>query len=181
MTTRPEHAPGGAPTRARGWTAFRGVLLFAGVWLTGYAVYRYTLFAPPDHGTVYGKIFLLAPLLAWTGIALALRPDLLRGGGATRGAARVALSSYGLVWMGTGLHCTASLLEGMAAAPLGGSIDMIHMLSDHVVLPASVVALAWAPDRVARRLGAASANAGAQDLVAASPGTPGRADAEARA
>ncbi|MBW3536016.1 MAG: hypothetical protein KY453_12525 [Gemmatimonadetes bacterium] len=147
--------------KAARWTQFRWLLGLSAAWLTGYAIYRYTLFNPPDHGTVYGIIFPLALVLAVTGFVLAWRPAALyREGGWGAASLKVGLTGFGLVWMGTGVHCTLSFLEGIAAAPLGGTLDMIHMLSDHVFLPAAVVALAWAPDRVARRLGAASADEG---------------------
>lgn len=50
--------------------------------------------------------------------------------------------------------CAAAFTTAIATAPLGGTFDMVHMLSDHVFLPVAVVALAWAPARVARWLGA---------------------------
>jgi hypothetical protein len=142
-------------SNGRGWTIFRGLLFLAGFSLVGYVAYRYTLFSPPDHGSLYGKIFPLSLVLAVVGMMLAVRPHLLNR---VRGHAglplRSALTVFGGVWMATGLMCAQSLAAGMAEAPLGGTVDMIHMLSQHVFLPIAVVALAWAPARVARWLGA---------------------------
>jgi hypothetical protein len=61
----------------RNWMVFRGFLFLSGLALMGYVAYRYTLFNPPDHGSLYGKIFPLSLLLAALGMALALWPFLL--------------------------------------------------------------------------------------------------------
>lgn len=137
------------------WNVFRALLLLSASGLMAYVAYRYTLFSPPDHGTLYGKIFPLALVLALLGITLAARPHLCEGmRGQRRKAACSAVTVFGGVWMATGVMCVRSLAAGMVAAPLGGAFDMLHMLSDHVFLPLAVCALAWAPARVARWLGA---------------------------
>lgn len=136
------------------WLIMRGALFVASLGLFAYIIYRYTLYLPPDHGTVYGKIFPLSALLAATGIALAVQPFLLRdlrGPGGT--AARVGITGLGGFWMATGVLCAASLARGVVAAPLGGSFDLLHMVSDHLILPLGIAALAWAPGPLARRLG----------------------------
>ncbi len=142
----------------RGWTAFRVALALSALWLTGYVAFRYSVFNAPDHGTAYFYIFPASLVLAAVALVLAFRPFLLSrmpgiGGTALRGT----LTAYGAVWMASGVACTLSLLEGIAIAPLGGSIDMIHMVSDHVFLPLAVATLAWAPGWLAARLGASSA------------------------
>lgn len=137
------------------WVGMRVLLFLAGLSLVGYVAYRYTLFSPPDHGSLYGKIFPLSLVLAALGMALAVRPLLLaRVQGPAGLPLRTALTGLGAVWMGTGLTCVQSLATGILAAPLGGTIDMTHMLAQHVFLPLGVAALAWAPERVARWLGA---------------------------
>jgi hypothetical protein len=74
----------------RRWMVFRSLLLASGLGLLAYVAYRYTLFAPPDHGTLYGKIFPLSVVLAALGIALAVHPRLF---GALRGQPRMATCS----------------------------------------------------------------------------------------
>jgi hypothetical protein len=158
MKGRRERGGDGAAVSAYGavgWLAFRVLLFVAGLSLVGYIAYRYSFYRPPDHGTVYGIIFPLSFVLAVAGMTLAFLPyALARLRGQAGNALRGGLSVYGGVWMATGLLCASSLAQGAVAAPLGGSVDMLHMLFQHVFLPASVVALAWAPERVARWLNA---------------------------
>lgn len=141
---------------SRRWAGFRALLFLAGSSLLGYIAYRYTLFQPPDHGSLYGVIFPLSVVLAVLGAVLAVHPFLLAGVRGRPGAAlRGGLIGFGAVWMATGVACTRSLVEGIGVAPLGGSIDMVHMVSQHIFLPAAVALLAWAPARVAGWMGAA--------------------------
>lgn len=148
-------APIGPQKGRRGWRGFRVLLFFAGISLVGYVGYRYSFVQPPEHGSVYGTIFPLSLVLAVVGMVLAIQPDALaRVAGQTGTAVRSGLTGYGAVWMATGLMCARSLVGGVVEAPLGGSIDMLHMLLQHVFLPVSVMALAWSPGRLARLLGA---------------------------
>lgn len=141
--------------RVKPWSVFRVALALSGLWLVGYVAYRYTLFNPPDHGTVYAYVLDASLVLAVVGMALAASPYLLhRAEGRSGLALRGALTLYGGIWMATGVGCVVSLTKGIAAAPLGGTVDMIHMLSDHIFLPLSVGILAWAPGWLARTLGA---------------------------
>lgn len=138
----------------RNWIIFRAALFLAGLAQVGYVIYRYTLFNPPDLATLYGKIFPLSLLLAGAAMMLALRPYLFEDvQGHAGSAARGALTSLGLLWMATGVMCAGMLAAGIAAAPLGGTFDMLHMVTDHVFLPFAVGALLWAPASVARWLG----------------------------
>ncbi|MBA4157368.1 MAG: hypothetical protein H0X65_07820 [Gemmatimonadetes bacterium] len=141
---------------SRRWAGFRALLFLSGVSLLGYIAYRYTLFQPPDHGSLYGVIFPLSVVLAMFGAVLAVYPFLLDGVRGRPGAMlRGGLIGFGALWMATGVACTHSLAAGIGAAPLGGSVDMAHMLSQHVFLPVAVALLAWAPARVAGWMGAA--------------------------
>lgn len=141
--------------RVRPWSVFRVALALSGLWLVGYVVYRYTLFNPPDHGTVYAYILDASLVLAVVGMALAASPYLLhRAEGRSGLALKGALTVYGGIWMATGVGCVVSLTKAIGVAPLGGTVDMVHMLSDHVFLPLSVGILAWAPGWLARKLGA---------------------------
>ncbi len=140
------------------WETFRAVLFLAGLALVGYVAYRYTLFNPPDHGSLYGKIFPLALPFAALAMALALRPGLIaRVPGQGGLALRAAVTAFGGVWMATGMMCVAAFTGAIAEVPLGGTFDLMHMLNDHLFLPITVVALAWAPERVARWMGAEQA------------------------
>jgi hypothetical protein len=137
------------------WTIFRALLFLSGLTLVGYVAYRYTLAQPPDHGSLYGKIFPASLLLALVGISLAVSPHLLAGVRGRPGLAlRGALTAYGAVWMATGMVCTRSLAAGVAEAPFRGTVDLLHMLSGHLFLPVAVVTLAWGSARVARWMGA---------------------------
>lgn len=142
-------------TTVRRWVLFRALLLLSGLTLVGYVAYRYTLFQPPDHGSLYGRIFPLSLTFALLGIALAIAPHLLsRLRGHPGMACRGAVTAFGGAWMATGLMCTRALAAGVAEAPLRGTLDLVHMLSGHVYLPVAVVALAWCSRRVARWMGA---------------------------
>lgn len=141
-------------TRWNRWMLLRGVLLLASLGLFAYIVFRYTLYLPPEHGSVYGKIFPLSALLAASGVALAVQPFLFRdlpGPGGT--ILRVGLTGVSGFWMATGLLCAHSLARGAMTAPLGGTFDLLHMVSDHVILPLGIMALVWVPSTIAHRLG----------------------------
>lgn len=142
----------------RGWSILRGLLLFSGISLVGYIGYRYTMATAPDHGTVYGKIFPLSALLAGFAILLAVEPGAMRGIDGTRGKVlRAGLTLLGGVWMATGVMCVQSLASGMLAAPFSGTLDMLHMVSDHIVLPIGLAIVAWTPASAHRRTVAADA------------------------
>ncbi|GAC1654451.1 MAG: hypothetical protein NVS4B3_18460 [Gemmatimonadaceae bacterium] len=138
------------------WLAFRAALFLSGINLVGYIIYRHTLVHPPNHGSVYGIIFYLSVVLSIAGVVLSVEPFLLAAEGRWRGALRGALTGFGAVWMTTGVLCARSLVEGVGKRPLGGAIDLLHMVSDHMLLPIGIAALAWAPTRVAAWLGAES-------------------------
>lgn len=136
--------------RKLGWILLRAVLFFSGLSLIGYVGYRYLVAGAPEAGTVYGVIFPASLLLAAVAILLAFRPALFRGAdGATGFGLRGGLGLFGAVWMGTGLMCVQSLAAGVAASPLFGSLDFLHMVSHHVVIPAGVGLLVAIPGRVA--------------------------------
>lgn len=42
------------------WNLFRALLFLSGLVLVGYVAYRFSLFNPPSHGSLYGRIFPLA-------------------------------------------------------------------------------------------------------------------------
>lgn len=144
--------------RELGWILLRAVLFFSGVSLIGYVGYRYTIAGGPEAGTVYGTIFPASLLLAAVAILLAFRPGLFReAGGITGYGLRAGLGLFGAVWMGTGLLCVQSLAAGVAASPIFGTLDFLHMLSHHVVIPAGVGLLVAVPGAVLEWAGDARA------------------------
>lgn len=136
--------------REIGWILARAVLFFSGVSLIGYVVFRYAFSgSPPEAGTVYGVVFPASTLLAVLALVLAFRPDLFRHARSAGGLGiRGGVVLFGAVWMGTGLLCVQSLTQGVLASPFVGSLNFLHMVSDHVILPAGVGLLAAAPGAV---------------------------------
>lgn len=136
--------------RNAGWMLARTILFLSGVSLAGYVVYRYTLSGnPPEAGTVYGTIFPASLVLAGLAVVLAFKPYLFRGAdGLTGYGLRGGLLGFGAVWMGTGLLCVQSLTAGMIEAPFFGSLEFMHMLSHHVVIPAGMGFLIGIPGQV---------------------------------
>lgn len=142
----------------RGWMILRGLMGAAAIALVGYVAYRYSIFNPPRHGSLYGTIFPFALPFALLALALAWRPRLLAAlPGAAGAASRAGATLFSGLWMATGAMCVAGFSKAVASAPVGGSLDMLHIFSDHIFLPVAVIALAWAPDRIARALGATDA------------------------
>lgn len=157
-------------SRRGGWILARAILLFSGVSLAGYVWYRYALAPnPPEMGTVYGTIFPASLLLAALAVILAFRPYLFRGADGVSGwGLRGGLLGFGAIWMGTGLMCVQSLTAGMISSPFFGTLDFMHMLSHHVVIPAGMGFLVGIPHQVMGWVGGAPA-----DLAAdAVPGSP---------
>lgn len=136
--------------RAIGWILLRALLFFSGVSLIGYVAFRYTLSgSPPEGGSVYGTIFPASLLLAFVAILLAFRPGFFRAAdGAPGYGLRGGLVLFGAVWMGNGLLCVPSLTQGVLASPFVGSMNFLHMVSHHVVIPAGLALLVAIPGPV---------------------------------
>lgn len=142
--------------RKLGWILLRAVLFFSGISLIGYVLYRYAFSgSPPEAGTVYGVIFPSSVLLGVLAITLAFRPGLFRGAdGAGGWGIRGGVFAFGAVWMATGLLCVQSLTQGILESPVFGTLNFLHMVSHHVVIPAGLgllvavpgAVLAWAGD-----------------------------------
>lgn len=156
--------------RRAAWLLARGILLVSGISLAGYIVYRYTVAGnPPQVGTLYGTIFPASILLAILAVTLAVKPYLFRDAdGMTGYGVRGGLLLFGAGWMGTGLLCVQSLTAGMIDAPVLGTLDFMHMLSHHVVIPAGMGFLVGIPTHVMDWVGSPSPDA------AASPGELGK-------
>lgn len=138
---------------AWGWLALRVALFIAAASLLVYIPYRYLAASHPAPGTVYGTIFPASALLALAGLVLAVRPDACA---CSKRRTMVAggLTAFGVTWMATGLQCLGSLAQTTLQTPLQGVLATFHMTAQHVFLSIGVVALAWAPERVARWCGA---------------------------
>lgn len=142
----------------RGWMILRGLMGASAIALMGYVAYRYSIYNPPRHGSLYGTIFPFALPFALLALALAWRPRLLaRLPGAAGAASRSGATLFSGLWMATGAMCVAGFSKAVVDAPVAGTLDMLHIFSDHIFLPVAVIALAWAPDRIARALGARDA------------------------
>jgi len=136
--------------RRKAWVLARAILGFSGVSLALYVAYRYTVAGnPPEVGTAYSVIFPSSLLLAVLAVLLAFKPFLFRGvDGASGYGLRGGLLLMGAVWMGTGLLCVRSLTQGVIASPLVGTLEFMHMLSHHVVIPMGMGFLLGIPERV---------------------------------
>ena len=99
----------------------------------------------------YAILFPLSGLLAAAGVVLAIKPEAACD---CSTMARIGGGGLAIGWMATGLMCTASLTEMVQEMPLGGSVAMVHMLAQHVVLSMAILSFAIAPAWTARSFGA---------------------------
>jgi len=159
IETKERRQGGGRASGRLWWWAARGILFASGVSLFAYLGYRYQIGSVPDHGSLYGVIFPLSAFLALGALVMAVRPHVLeRIAGPAGPAVKGGVVLLGAGWMATGLLCLRSLTAGVIAAPLWGTMDLIHMLSHHVVVPVGLGMLALGSRRVeAWFLGPASA------------------------
>lgn len=129
--------------RTWAWTLARGILFASGVSLFAYIAYRYSVGSAPDHGSLYGVLFSSSSLLAAGALLFAVRPHLMnRIPGFTGPVVRGGVVLLGVGWMATGLLCLGALARGVVSSPLFGTLDLIHMLSHHVVIPVALGFLA---------------------------------------
>ncbi len=100
---------------------------------------------------LYAFVFPFSAILALAGIALAVKPGAACNcSGSMRAGAGVIAAS----WMAIGLLCVPSLVEMARVSSFRGAFAMVHMLTQHVVLSAAILAFAYAPDRMASLFGA---------------------------
>lgn len=128
----------------------RTVLLLSAATLAHYIPFKYVTQLHAVTG-LYALLFPLSGLLAVGGMVLAVKPEVACDWST---ATRFGGGGLAVLWMVTGLMCTASLTEMVKEMPLGGSIAMVHMLAKHVVLSMAILAFAIAPERTARMFGA---------------------------
>ena len=128
----------------------RVVLFLSAVTLALYIPFKY---ATQLHATtgIYAFLFPLSGLLAIAGITLSVKPQTACDCSTMtrRGAGVLAVA-----WLVTGLLCVSSLSEMILEMPLGGTIAMVHMLAQHVVLSMAILAFAIWPRRTAILFGA---------------------------
>ena len=128
----------------------RALLFLSAASLALYIPFKYATQLHAITG-LYAFLFPLSGLLAAAGIVLAVKPEAACD---CSTMTRIGGGGLAMGWMATGLMCTASLTEMVKEMPLGGSIAMVHMLAQHVVLSMAILAFAIAPARTARMSGA---------------------------
>lgn len=123
----------------------RVVLFLSAATLALYIPFKYLTQLHATTG-IYAFLFPLSGLLAIAGITLSVKPQTACDCSTmTRGGAGV----LAVGWMATGLMCVSSLSEMVLEVPLGGTIAMVHMLTQHVVLSMAILAFAIWPRRTA--------------------------------
>lgn len=134
--------------RSFGWL-LRAALFLAAASLAAYIPYKY---ATQLHAVTgfYAFLFPLSALLAAAGIFAAVKPDKACDCGVTMRSGVAALS---LLWLATGVMCVGSLTEAVIEHPMHGSIATFHMIAQHVFLSLMLLAIALAPQRMAKAMG----------------------------
>jgi hypothetical protein len=131
-----------------GWI-FRGTLMLAGVTLAIYIPYKYATQLHAISG-LYAFLFPMSGLLAMAGIALAWKPTL----GCSCGMPlRAGIGSISVLWLCTGLLCVSSLATGVMNDPVQGSIAVVHMVLQHILLTFGLLAFVLFPVRIVEWLG----------------------------
>ena len=128
----------------------RAILFLSAATLALYLPFKYATQLHAVTG-LYAILFPLSGLLAIGGMVLAVKPEAACD---CSTMTRIGGGGLAVLWMATGLMCTASLTETVREMPLGGTIAMVHMLAQHVVLSMAILAFAIAPQRTARMFGA---------------------------
>lgn len=123
------------------WIAFRLVLFLTAASLGFYIPYQYATGLHAIAGP-YAFLFPLSSILVVAGLVLGWKPEVVFR---IPFAARAALVLLAAGWIATGLLCIPSLTEMTLESPLGGLFATFHMVAQHVVLSASVGALALSP------------------------------------
>ena len=141
-----------ASERSWAWL-FRAALFAAAASLAAYIPYKYATQFHAVSG-LYAFLFPLSALLAAAGMAVAVKPGKACDCGVTM---RTGLAALAGLWLVTGMMCVGTLTQSVLENPLHGSIATFHMFAQHVFLSRSLIAGAWAPQRVARALGVSPA------------------------
>lgn len=134
--------------RSFGWL-LRAALFLAAASLAAYIPYKY---ATQLHAVTgfYAFLFPLSALLAAAGIFAAVKPDKACDCSVP---VRSGVAALSLLWLATGVMCVGSLTEAVIEHPMHGSIATFHMMAQHVFLSLMLLALALAPQRMAKAMG----------------------------
>ncbi len=142
----------GSATARRDLTpsVLRAILFLSAATLALYIPFKYATQLHAVTG-LYAILFPLSGLLAAGGMVLAVKPEAACD---CATMTRVGGGGLAVLWMATGLMCTASLTEMVSETPLGGTVAMVHMLAQHVVLSMAILGFAIFPRHTARIFGA---------------------------
>lgn len=141
-----------ATDRSMTWL-FRAALFAAAASLAAYIPYKYATQFHAISG-LYAFLFPLSAVLAAVGMIVAVKPETACDCGTTM---RTGLAALAGLWLVTGMMCVGTLTQSVLENPLRGLIATFHMFAQHVFLSLSLIAFAWAPQRMARALGVTTA------------------------
>ena len=128
---------------------FRCAVFAAGASLAVYIPFKYTTQLHAISG-IYAVLFPFSAILAFAGMAIAMKP----GAGCDCSVkTRTAVGALAMSWAATGLLCVSSLLEMAHHSTWGAGFAAFHMIAQHVFLSSVIVAVALAPRWMARKLG----------------------------
>ena len=130
---------------------FRIALFASAVTLAIYIPYKYATQYHAMSG-LYAFLFPLSIVLVLAGIVLAVKPQTSCNCGMVT---RSGVASIAVVWIATGLLCAPLLLRMMEQSVWGGTIATIHMSVQHIFLSSVILAFAFAPQWMTRKLGVA--------------------------
>ena len=128
---------------------FRIALFAAAASLAAYIPFKYATQLHTIQG-IYAFLFPLSGILALSGMVLAIKPGIGSNFGI---GVRAGAGSVAALWMATGLLCVSSLAAMFPISIWGGAIAVFHMTAQHVFLSAAILAFAFAPAWMARKLG----------------------------
>jgi len=128
---------------------FRIALFTAAASLAAYIPFKYATQLNTIEG-FYAFLFPLSGILALVGMGLAIKPRL----GCDCGfGLRSGVGAVALLWLATGVLCVPTLVAMIPESPWGGAIAAFHMIAQHIFLSFAILAFAFAPNWMARKLG----------------------------
>ena len=138
------------PISAASRMTFRIALFAAALSLAAYVPFKYATQLHAIQG-LYAFLFPLSAILAAVGIVLAVRP---RTGCDCSRMVRSGVGAVAALWLATGVLCVGSLVGAVEERPASGLFATFHMVAQHVFLSLTIIAFAFAPQAMARKLGA---------------------------
>ena len=147
---------------------FRVALFAAAASLAFYIPFKYATQMHVMQG-LYAFLFPLSGILALAGMALAIRPRLGCSCGdmdAQIGVPlRAGVGAIAVLWMVNGMLCVPTLAAMIQHSVWGGAFAAVHLTAQHIFLSSAILAFAFAPYWMARKLGV-TADIGAASSVA---------------